>query len=107
MAYTKTACAFLQALLALPLSAEAQTYTRTLENRADSLQIPALKHETLVQPHIDKGVLKNALDALNGQSAGVNVTSNGLDRMAMLNSVRVRGTTSIMGATTPSSSSTA
>lgn len=37
----------------------------------------------------------NALDVLSGQAAGVNVTSNGLDRMAMLNSVRVRGTTSI------------
>lgn len=38
---------------------------------------------------------------LSGQAAGVNVTSNGLDRMAMLNSVRVRGTTSIIGGNDP------
>ena len=44
----------------------------------------------------NKGAANNALDVLSGQAAGVNVTSNGLDRMAMLNSVRVRGTTSIL-----------
>lgn len=48
-----------------------------------------------------KGAVGNALDALSGQTAGVNVTSNGLDRMAMLNSVRVRGTTSIVGGNDP------
>ncbi len=46
-------------------------------------------------------VMDNALDALSGKTAGVNVTKNGLDRMAMLNSVRVRGTTSIMGGNDP------
>ncbi len=46
-------------------------------------------------------IMDNALDALNGKTAGVNVTKNGLDRMAMLNSVRVRGTTSIMGGNDP------
>lgn len=50
---------------------------------------------------LNKGVVNNALDALNGRQAGVNVTNNGLDRMAMLNSVRVRGTTSIMGGNDP------
>lgn len=46
---------------------------------------------SVVQPELlKKGVLNNALDALNGQTAGVNVTTNGLDRIAMLNSVRVR-----------------
>ncbi len=48
-----------------------------------------------------KAGLNNALDVLSGQAAGVNVTSNGLDRMAMLNSVRVRGTTSIIGGNDP------
>ena len=47
------------------------------------------------------GAPNNALDVLSGQAAGVNVTSNGLDRMAMLNSVRVRGTTSIIGGNDP------
>ena len=51
--------------------------------------------------HNGKGAANNALDVLSGQAAGVNVTSNGLDRMAMLNSVRVRGTTSIIGGNDP------
>ena len=56
----------------------------------------------VVEPELlKKGVLNNALDALSGQTAGVNVTTNGLDRIAMLNSVRVRGTTSIMGGNDP------
>lgn len=49
----------------------------------------------IVGNHSNKGAANNALDVLSGQAAGVNVTSNGLDRMAMLNRVRVRGTTSI------------
>ena len=57
---------------------------------------------SVVEPELlKKGVLHNALDALSGQTAGVNVTTNGLDRIAMLNSVRVRGTTSIMGGNDP------
>lgn len=55
----------------------------------------------IADSHSSKGGVKNALDVLNGQTAGVNVTSNGLDRMAMLNSVRVRGTTSITGGNDP------
>ncbi len=49
----------------------------------------------------EKGIVTNALDVINGKTAGVSVTSNGLDRMAMLNSVRVRGTTSITGGNDP------
>ena len=57
---------------------------------------------SVVEPELlKKGVLHNALDALSGQTAGVNVTTNGLDRIAMLNAVRVRGTTSIMGGNEP------
>ena len=55
----------------------------------------------IVGNHSNKGAASNALDVLSGQAAGVNVTSNGLDRMAMLNSVRVRGTTSIIGGNDP------
>ena len=54
-----------------------------------------------MQKDIKKGLLNNALEALSGQSAGVNVTTNGSDRLAMLNSVRVRGTTSITGGNDP------
>ena len=57
--------------------------------------------QQIKQKDIKKGLLSNALEALSGQSAGVNVTTNGADRLAMLNSVRVRGTTSIMGGNDP------
>lgn len=36
----------------------------------------------IVGNHSSKGAVNNALDILSGQAAGVNVTSNGLDRMA-------------------------
>ena len=50
---------------------------------------------------MNKGLVNNALNALSGQAAGVNVASNGADRMAMLSSVRVRGTTSLTGGNDP------
>lgn len=55
----------------------------------------------MADSHSSRGGANNALDVLSGQATGVNVTSNGLDRMAMLNSVRVRGTTSIIGGNDP------
>ncbi len=60
------------------------------------------KHVTdqVSQKEINKGLVTNSLDALNGQVAGVNI-SNGADRMAMLSSVRVRGTTSLTGDNNP------
>ena len=66
----------------------------------DSLHI--MGSASIVEPQLlKKGVVNNALDVLSGKTAGVNVTTNGLDRIAMLNSVRVRGTTSIMGGNDP------
>ena len=54
--------------------------------------ISATKSLEHIRPeNIKKGPLNNALDVLSGQSAGVNVTTNGTDRLAMLNSIRVRG----------------
>jgi len=50
---------------------------------------------------MNKGLMTNSLQALTGQAAGVNVQSGGSDRMAMLNSVRVRGTTSLTGGNEP------
>ena len=73
-------------------------------------QVPAERKDSIdngsniikiVGNHSNKGAANNALDVLSGQAAGVNVTSNGLDRMTMLNSVRVRGTTSIIGGNDP------
>lgn len=50
---------------------------------------------------MNKGLVSSALDALSGRVVGVNMVSNGQDRMAMLTSVRVRGTTSLTGGNDP------
>ncbi len=84
-------------LSAIPLVVKAQGLQLS---DLDSLHISG--STSIVEPQLlKKGVVNNALDALSGKTAGVNVTNNGLDRMAMLNSVRVRGTTSIMGGNDP------
>ena len=53
------------------------------------------------QKSFKKRLINNALEALSGQTAGLNITTNGTNRLAMLNSVRLRGTTSIMGGNDP------
>ena len=50
---------------------------------------------------MNKGLVLNSLDALSGQAVGVNISSSAADRMAMLSSVRVRGTTSLTGGNDP------
>lgn len=72
-------------------------HTRELQ---DTLSVSG-STEVIDQKSFSKRLANNALEVLNGQAAGVNVTVNGADRMAMLNSVRVRGTTSIMGGNDP------
>lgn len=57
--------------------------------------------DKITQERMNKGLVTNPLEALNGQAAGVNVASGGADRMAMLSSVRVRGTTSLTGGNDP------
>ena len=82
-------------LLSTPLVAGAQGLVDL-----DSLHISG--STSFVEPQVlKKGVVTSALDVLSGKTAGVNVTTNGLDKIAMLNSVRVRGTTSIMGGNDP------
>lgn len=49
---------------------------------------------------MNKGLVRNSLDALNGQAAGVAISS-GTNTGAMLSSVRVRGTTSLTGGNDP------
>ena len=73
---------------------------QSIREKQDSVSVvKSLEH---IKPEkIKKGPMNNALDVLSGQSAGVNVTTNGSDRLAMLNSIRVRGTTSIMGGNDP------
>ncbi len=57
--------------------------------------------DKVTEERMNKGLMTNSLDALNGQAAGVNISSSGADRMAMLSSVRVRGTTSLTGGNDP------
>lgn len=57
--------------------------------------------DKVTQERMNKGLLTNPLEALSGQAAGVNVASSGSNRMAMLSSVRVRGTTSLTGGNDP------
>lgn len=56
--------------------------------------------DVIDERRMNKGLVVNSLDALNGQAAGVNISS-GDDRRAMLSSVRVRGTTSLTGGNDP------
>ena len=57
--------------------------------------------DVVTRERMNKGLVMNPITALGGQSAGVNVQSGGADRMAMLSSVRVRGTTSLTGGNDP------
>ena len=98
MAKSKKEFTFLTIALFCSSLAHAQQQTPTeqkdtIENRNTIIK--------MADSHSTRGGANNALDVLSGQAAGVNVTSNGLDRMAMLNSVRVRGTTSIIGGNDP------
>lgn len=56
--------------------------------------------DKVTEERMNKGLVTNSLDALSGQAAGVNITT-GANRMAMLSSVRVRGTTSLTGGNDP------
>ncbi len=98
MAKSKKDFTFL--IIALFCSSLAHAQKQALIEQIDSIDNPndIIK---IADNRSSKGGVNNALDVLSGQTAGVNVTSNGLDRMAMLNSVRVRGTTSITGGNDP------
>ena len=50
--------------------------------------------DKVTEERMNKGLVTNSLSALSGQAAGVQVSS-GDNHMAMLSSVRVRGTTSL------------
>ena len=71
-----------------------------IREKQDTVSLVKLPEQIRLED-VRKGPLSNALNVLSGQSAGVNVSTNGAERLAMLNSVRVRGTTSIMGGNEP------
>ena len=56
--------------------------------------------DQVTEERMNKGLITSSLDALSGQSAGVQVTSGG-NQEAMVSAVRVRGTTSLTGNNDP------
>ena len=56
--------------------------------------------DKVTEERMNKGLITSSLDALSGQSAGVQVTNSG-NQEAMVSAVRVRGTTSLTGANDP------
>ena len=92
---------FMQSSLLLPAQ---RTYQDVLTVKSDSLSqsmISTGSTDMITEGRMNKGLVTNPLAALSGQAAGVNISSSGADRMAMLNSVRVRGTTSVSGGNDP------
>ena len=56
--------------------------------------------DKVTEERMNKGLITSSLDALSGQTAGVQVTTGG-NQEAMVSAVRVRGTTSLTGANDP------
>lgn len=77
--------------------------TKTIDSIAVKRLTPTTQWaaiDIVTQKQMNKGLVTNSLNALSGQAAGVNIAT-GEDRMAQLNSVRVRGTTSLTGGNNP------
>ncbi len=90
-------------MLSLLLSSGAVLAQSTLQSgvAVDSvMRAPSRSAEVISQDRMNKGLVTTPIEALAGQAAGVQVSS-GADRMAMLSSVRVRGTTSLTGGNDP------
>ena len=83
-------------MLAVPLRAQ------IIEERQQTDTLSKDSRTAVVdEGRMNKGLPDTPLKSLSGQVAGVNVSTDGSERMAMLNSVRVRGTTSITGGNDP------
>jgi len=94
-------------LIASFLLIASPTWAYKKKKLADSIAIKRLVPNTtkgsidiITARQINKSLVTNVLNALNGQAAGVSISS-GENRMAQLNSVRVRGTTSLTGGNDP------
>lgn len=68
--------------------------------KADTISAATGSADVIGESRMNKGLVISSLDAISGQAAGVTVTT-GENRMAMINSVRVRGTTSLTGGNDP------
>ena len=93
-------------LCGLLLSANS-AMAQSVSSRIDTATIRKLAPKTIAgtvdiitEKQMNKGLVTSSLNALSGQVAGVNISS-GENRMAQLNSVRVRGTTSLTAGNDP------
>src|SRR5574344_482939 len=91
-------------LLAAPAAAQENVTDSAASSSATSILVrntPVGSTDKVTEGRMNKGLVISPLNALSGQAAGVSVTPGGADRMAMLSSVRVRGTTSLTGGNDP------
>ena len=93
-------------LLTMLTTAGAKAQGQADDLRRDTLTVPPQtplsgSADKVTRDRMNKGLVNNPIEALSGQAAGVSVTSTNANPMAMLNSVRVRGTTSITGGNDP------
>ena len=95
-----TTCMLFSMLLPMTVTAQSDTYIQDDDILATAAHFSGGSADKVTQERMNKGLVTNSLSALSGQAAGVQV-SNGANRMAMLSSVRVRGTTSITGGNDP------
>ena len=87
--------------MAVPIQTMAQVGTAKAVSDSISGAIITGSVDKVTEERMNKGLVINSIDALTGQAAGVNISAGGADRMAMLSSVRVRGTTSLTGGNDP------
>lgn len=92
---------FLQSSLMLSAQSSYQSAMQTMADSLSKGRMVTGSTDLITEERMNKGLVTNPLAALSGQAAGVNISSSGADRMAMLNSVRVRGTTSVSGGNDP------
>ena len=95
-----TTCLLFSMLLPMTVTAQTDTYIQSDDTLATAAHFSGGSADKVTQERMNKGLVTNSLSALSGQAAGVQV-SNGANRMAVLSSVRVRGTTSITGGNDP------
>jgi len=92
-------------LLLGPVSGKAQTNTKDTTTVRIGYAKGVMNTMTgaidqVTEARMNKGLITSSLDALSGQAAGVQVTSDG-NQEAMVSAVRVRGTTSLTGNNDP------
>ena len=94
-------------LLSVMLAAAMSAHAQQQDTTKVSVGYGIGDHRTLsgavdkvTQERMNKGLVNSSLDALSGQAAGVQVQT-GVNQEAMINAVRVRGTTSLTGGNDP------